>query len=178
MLVIERVILGNIESDPNGDNAMGPRHLLPILIAALLAVPLRPASAQTPCPVSPHVVRYPATGPRGNNDWYANADRTIWALFGWDFIDRGPKEPYPRAGYIATPKVLWYKPSEYPLTVTGRRIDGGAPPLLYDIGTDPRPRGPIQPSRIDFPTTGCWELDAKAGSSELRFVVLVKEDTQ
>ena len=157
---------------------MSLARLLLILLVAALGLLQPSASAQTPasaCPTSPHVVGYPAGGPRGNNDWYANADRTIWATFwGWDFVGHGPNEAYPRAGYVATRKVLWYKPTEYPLTVTGHRLDGAAPPLLYDMAADPRTQGPIQPSRVDFPTAGCWELDAKAGTSELRIVVQVK----
>lgn len=126
------------------------------------------------CPVSPHVIGYPAGGPSGDNDWYANADRTIWATFwGWDFV-RGPDKPDPKTGYVPGQKVLWYKPSDFLLPVIGRRMDGAASPLVYDISRDPRPRGAIQPSRIYFPTDGCWEVDAKAGNSGLRFVVLVK----
>lgn len=133
-----------------------------------------PNSLAGSCPVSSHVTGHPAGGPFGNNDWYANADRTIWATFwGWDFVRRGPDEPDPQTGYVPGHKVLWYKPSDSPLTVTGRRIDGNAPPLGYDIARDPRPRGPIQPSGIYFPTAGCWEIDAKAGRAELHLVVLV-----
>lgn len=149
-----------------------------IILVAALALWQGPASAPKPktaCATSPHVTGYPAGGPRGDNDWYANTDRTIWATFwGWDFVGHGPNEAYPRTGYVATRKVLWYKPTEYALTVTGRRLDGPAPPVLYDIANDPRPLGIIQASRIDFPTAGCWELDAKAGPSELRFIVQVK----
>jgi hypothetical protein len=133
--------------------------------------------SQSNCPVTPLVPDYPTGGPRVEHAWYANKDRTIWATFwGWDFVGHGPKEAYPREGYIATRKVLWYKPSDSPLTVTGRRLDGAAPPVLYDISRDSRPTGPMQPSRVDFPTAGCWELDAKAGSSKLRIVVQVKEE--
>ena len=151
-----------------------------LIFLFLLTTPLL---SQTPpaahgCPVSPHVVGYSAGGPRGNNDWYANANRTIWATFwGWDFVRRGPDEPDPKTSYVPGQKVLWYKPSEYPLMVTGRRIDGRAPALVYDISLDPRPAGPIQPSRVYFPTEGCWELRAKVGNSELIFVVLVKSPT-
>jgi hypothetical protein len=148
-----------------------------LLFVLFLTAPLlsQTSDAANGCPLSKHVIGYPTGGPRGDNDWYANSERTIWATFwGWDFVGRGPKENYPRAGYIATPKVLWYKPKEYPLSVTGRRIDGTAPPLLFDIANDPDPNRPIQPSRVDFPTAGCWELDAKAGVSELRLVVFVK----
>ena len=127
------------------------------------------------CPVSPHVTGHPPGGPTGNNDWYANADRTIWATFwGWDFVLRGADQLGSKRGQVPGQKVLWYKPSDSSLSVTGRRIDGKAPPLGYDISIDPRPSGPIQPSGIYFPTPGCWEIEAKASSAELRLVVLVK----
>jgi hypothetical protein len=139
---------------------------------------LSPTAGANGCPVTPHVADYPAGGPRGNGDWYANADRTIWATFwGWDFVRRGPDEPDPKTGYVPGQKVLWYKPNEYPITVTGRRIDTSAPPMVYDISIDPRTRGLIQPSRIYFPTNGCWEVNATAGTSELHFVVFVKSPT-
>ncbi len=162
-----------------GGNVMKPPWMLLILIAAFVAAPIQSVPKQTPhangaCPTSRYVIGYPAGGPRGDSDWYANDDRTIWATFwGWDFV-RGPDQPDPKTGYRPGHQVLWYKPSEYPITVTGRRIDGAAAPLVYDISFDPRPRGPIQPSHVYFPTAGCWEVDAKAGGSELRFVVLVK----
>jgi len=151
--------------------------LLLILIGALLAAPIQSAPALTAhssgCPVSLPVPDYPVGGPNASNAWYANADRTIWAFFwGWDFVLRGPDQPDPKTGYEPGQKVLWYKPAS-PLIVTGRRTDGAAPPLVY-TSRDPRPQGTMQASRIYFPTTGCWDVDAKAGSSELRFVVLVK----
>ena len=137
-----------------------------------------PAPAVNGCPVSRLVVEHPAGGPRVNNAWFANADRTIWATFwGWDFVRRGPDEPDPKPGYVPGQKVLWYKPADQALTVTGRRIDGAASPLVYDISRDPRPQGPIQPSRVYFPTAGCWGGNAKAGRAELSFVVLVRSAT-
>jgi hypothetical protein len=143
---------------------------LAFLIVSAYATSSAGALSQTPaandCPVSPRVAAYPAEGPEVSGDYYANADRTMWAtLGGWDFVLRG-------GGH----KVLWVKPSEYPIIVTGQRIDGAAPPLVYDT-PDPHRRDSIQPSSLEFPTAGCWEVDAKAGSSELRFVVQVKSTT-
>jgi len=153
-----------------------PRLLL--ILVAMLAAPIQSAFAQTSpagnCAITPHVAGYPAPGPRGDNDWYANSDRTIWASFwGWDFVRRGSDQPDPKTGYSPGQKVLWYKPAS-PLLVTGRRTDREAPPLVYDISTDPRPEGTMQASRVYFPTAGCWEIDAKASEAELRLVVLVK----
>jgi hypothetical protein len=129
------------------------------------------------CQVSSTVFEYPVGGPNVHNGFYANSERTIWATFwGWDFV-RGPDSPDPKTGYAPGQKVLWYKPTDQLLTVTGRRIDGAAAPLVYDISRDPRPRAPIQPSRVYFPASGCWEINAKAGTSELRIVVLVKDPT-
>jgi hypothetical protein len=91
-----------------GRTMMTPCKLL-VQVAALAAL-VQSAVAQTParndCLITRHVTGYPANGPRGNNDWYANADRTIWATFwGWDFV-RGPDEADPKTGYEPGQKVL------------------------------------------------------------------------
>src|ERR1700753_363592 len=87
------------------------------------------ASSVSGCPGSPRVADYPSGGPEVHNDWYANADRTIWATFwGWDFVRRGADKPDPKTGYVPGQKVLWHKPTDQPLTVVGRRIDGEAGP--------------------------------------------------
>jgi hypothetical protein len=162
---------------------MRPGHLLLMFSVAFYLAPAKLAPAQTSsnttnpsvsdCPVTPQVEAFPANGPRG--DWYVNADRTIWATFwGWDFVRRGPDVPDPRTGYRPGTKVLWIKPEQSPIIVTGHRLDGDAPPLQYSA-TDPDTARIIQPSGVYFPTAGCWEVDAKAGPSELHFVVLVKD---
>jgi hypothetical protein len=94
--------------------------------------------------------------------WYINADRTIWA--GWDAAScvSGQKGN----------KVLWIRPQGTQLRVTGRRLDADAPPLKVTIPCC-YPTG-FQASGLFFPTPGCWEVTAKAGSSELKFVTKVK----
>jgi hypothetical protein len=94
-----------------------------------------------------------------------NADRTIWA--GWDAVrmKAGPKGD----------KVLWIRPAGTQLTVAGRRLDGSAPPMK--ARTPCCYPGGFQTSRLWFPTEGCWEVVAKAGASELKFVTRVASET-
>lgn len=125
------------------------------------------------CPVTPLVTGHPAGTPTvTNNHWYANADRTIWVtFFGESSLRSVLSEPVnPVTAKPPGHKEVWYKPSHSLLTVTGRRIDGDAPPLVYNLSGS----RPIEPSDIDFPTAGCWQIEAKAGTAELRLVILVK----
>ncbi len=88
--------------------------------------------------------------------------RTIWAGFRYDGRQLA-------AGEV---KVLWLKPLGRRLFVSGRRLDGEAPPLVarlgccYDAGT-------VQPSTLVFPAPGLWQVAATAGSWHVRLVVRV-----
>ena len=106
--------------------------------------------------------RDPNADPFGPGPWYVNADRSIWA--GWF------------AGHWVSGskgnKVLWIRPQGTNLKVVGRRLDGdGAMTLTADMRCC-YPTG-FQASRVYFPTSGCWEVTATAGSSELKFVTKV-----
>jgi len=69
-------------------------------------------------------------------------------------------------------KVLWVRPRGTNLKVAGRRLDGDdAEELRVDIPCC-YPTG-FQASRVYFPTSGCWEVTAMAGDSELRFVTKI-----
>jgi hypothetical protein len=125
------------------------------------------------CPVTPLVTGHPAGTPSVSNDhWYANADRTIWVTFlGQSSLRSVLGEPVdPITSRALSHKEVWYKPSQSSLTVTARRIDRDAPPLVYNLSGS----GQIEPSDIEFPSAGCWQIEAKASTSELRVVVLVK----
>ncbi len=133
--------------------------------------PSQAAAAQGPtgimasatCSVSKAIRDEPPKDPNadrfGFGDWYVNADRTIWvAKNSW------------RAGRDGN-KVIWIRPAGTKLVVTGRRLDAAAPPLraTSDRGY---PTG-FTVTGLYFPTEGCWEITAKAGSKELRFVTEV-----
>lgn len=117
------------------------------------------------CPVTDAIwaepPRDPNADPFGMGPWYISADRTIWA--GWDAVRM-----------VACPegnKVLWIRPQGTQLTVSGRRLDANAGPASATIPCC-YPTG-FQASGLMFPTEGCWEISAKAGTSELTFVTRV-----
>jgi len=95
----------------------------------------------------------------GLGEWYVNADRTIWvAKNSWQAGSDGNK-------------VIWIRPAGTKLVITGRRLDAQAPPprATPDRGYP----GGFTVTFLYFPTSGCWEVIAKAGSKELRFVTEV-----
>jgi len=109
--------------------------------------------------------RDPGADPFGSGPWYVNADRTIWA--GADVVRT-------RAGKKGN-KVLWIRPAGAELTVSGRRLDASAPPMKATIPCC-YPTG-FQASGLAFPTEGCWEIVAVAGTSQLTFVTKVGSES-
>jgi len=62
------------------------------------------------------------------------------------------------------------------LTVTGRRIDSPAPPLLSDKtsnGSWTEQDQAFIVTGINFPTVGCWEITGHYENDELTFAVWV-----
>lgn len=106
-----------------------------------------PAAARPP---DAHIASFAAT-------WYRSLDGAIWAG---------------KAGhwYAGANKVLWVRPMGEQLHLAGHRLDGIAPPLVAELPAGYEAEG-YQPAGISFPTGGCWEVEARAGTSELRFVV-------
>jgi hypothetical protein len=72
-------------------------------------------------------------------------------------------------------KFFWLLAVDGPLTIEGRRLDGDAPRLRSAMPGGFVGRG-FQPSYLLFPTTGCWEVTAKANGSTLTFVTRVVTD--
>ena len=105
--------------------------------------------------------RDPNADPFGLGPWYVNADRSIWA--GWDAVRMvaGPKGN----------KVLWIRPQGTQLTISGRRLDANASPATATIPCC-YPTG-FQATGLAFPTEGCWQISAKAGTSALTFITRV-----
>ena len=112
--------------------------------------------ATSSCPVTPLK--------EADSPAYYNDDRTMSIIDtrGW------------RTGDIGV-KVHWIRPRGTTLSVTGHRLDGdnseslkATVPCCYSSY--------FQASRLYFPSRGCWEIMAKAGTSELRFVIDIRGD--
>ncbi|MGA9190685.1 MAG: hypothetical protein WBZ24_03050 [Anaerolineales bacterium] len=63
------------------------------------------------------------------------------------------------------------------LMISGRRLDDDSPPAFGEIPEGYGDTG-FQASAIVFPTPGCWEVTARAGAAQMRFVqkVVVQAD--
>lgn len=70
-------------------------------------------------------------------------------------------------------KFGWGRKRPGRLTITGRRLDGDAPPMRASI---PEGYGDIglQVTALVFPMPGCWEVTGHLGSGSLTFVILVE----
>jgi hypothetical protein len=91
----------------------------------------------------------------------------------WGWAPRGPGHPN------LTAKIFWgsvdfdyHRREDYDLKVTGRRIDGDAPPLVVDKVTNALfiPHAAML-TGVYVPTPGCWEIIGDYKGQELRFVV-------
>lgn len=70
-------------------------------------------------------------------------------------------------------KVFWVRQARGTLTVTGRRLDAPAAALKARILSGYGDIG-LQISGLTFPTAGCWQIDGRAGTGEVRIVVAVE----
>jgi hypothetical protein len=115
-------------------------------------------------PIRAEPLRDPKADPFGTGPWYVNADRSIWA--GGDAVRMVAGEK--------GNKVLWIRPQGTKLVVSGRRLDAEASPPKASMPCC-YPTG-FQASGLTFSTQGCWEISAKAWTSNLTFVTRVGPD--
>jgi hypothetical protein len=69
-------------------------------------------------------------------------------------------------------KFGWWRAVAGDLTVTGRRLDGPAPPAR-GVVPDGYGQSGFQASGVYFPTEGCWEITGEVGTTSLTFVTFV-----
>jgi len=69
-------------------------------------------------------------------------------------------------------KYGWWRKAAGHLTITGRRLDGPAPPLRSFV-SDGYGKIGFQSSGVTFPSEGCWQVTGKTAHTSLTFVTLV-----
>lgn len=148
-----------------------------VLLLILAAPVATDAHTQEPeCPASSLVnasaPRDQGADPIVSADWYINADRSIWAgpVPGGGWYARGVVWQATRQ--VKGQKTYWVRPAGEQLVVTGRRLDAASPPLEANIPCCFT--SGFQIVALHFPTAGCWEVSAKAGDHQLRFVTRVR----
>ena len=160
-----------------------------ISVVAFTAMCQRNSPEQRPvappsCPVTrPPAVPFTPPGERkmGDNDksfWLGT--EKLWIALPksgqvWGWLPRAPGGP------IWTQKIFWgtvdfdyHKKEDYDLKVTGRRLDGDAPPLLVDRVTNALSEpNDYMLTGVYVPTPGCWEITGNRRGQKLSFVVWV-----
>jgi hypothetical protein len=147
-----------------GARAVQPASLLTVASREHPSEPAGNGQTENICTVSETVTDRPPDDSHAssfaspNGTWYANEDRTLWAWW-WGRTSVGDY------------KVLWVRPVGANLAITGRRLDGDAPPLSARIPDGYRQT--FQATGITFPGAGCWQVEGTAGAARLTFVVRI-----
>ena len=140
--------------------------------------------APTSCPVTlPPPVPFTPPGEhemgKSDNSFWLGTEK-LWTTLRksgevWGWRPRAPGEPN------LTAKIFWgsvdfdYRRKEdYDLKVTGRRLDGDAPPLVVDRVTNALfvPNAAML-TGVYVPAPGCWEITGDRRGEKLSFVVWV-----
>lgn len=153
----------------------------------------QPSEAQASCPVTvPPTTPFTPPAPYQLDDddngfwigteklWTARPRSEVWISV--------PREPgHEQEVQPLTAKTFWASVdfnwrTEWPvtLTVTGRRLDGNAPPLLTMRATNAMVPGPTPTMLVGVyvPTPGCWEITGHYRGQNLSFVVWVNPAEQ
>jgi hypothetical protein len=119
-----------------------------------------PAACPVTKPVNDEHPKNPNTA-SFSRGWYVSADRLLWASASGPF-------------FVGGNKVLWERPGSS-VEISGKLLGGdakaaGAPTISGPQGYE---GSDYQASGVTFPAPGCWEVEARAASSVLDFVVYV-----
>lgn len=145
---------------PSSTNSKAPSH----------APPSGPISA---CPVTIPVVApdppVPAGALFGAASAYGNAGLWVGGLGEGGVLDLDPEPD----GYLGT-KFGWYRITLGKLEITGRRLDGADARPMRSHVPDGYGIGGFQPTGIDFPGEGCWEVTGRVAATTLMWVTYVR----
>lgn len=128
--------------------------------ATVAAAPSWIAACPVTTPALDEPPHDPKASPFGFGEWYINDKRTIW---------------FPRQDWLAKSgnKIILIRPAGVRLEISGRRLDESAPPLQVEGLISDSPGSSFKVIGMSVPAEGCWEITAKGGNDELRFVTTV-----
>jgi len=135
-----------------------------------------PASCPVTQPPQPPFAPPAPLAPFAGHFWHGSV--ALWTQSPADGIWQ--RLPQSDEGYGQ--KVLWWREGydwraepQPALTVTGRRLDGPAPPLVAPQATNAFAAeiGSAMLVGVIIPTTGCWELTGRYAGTALSFVIWV-----
>ncbi len=177
------LILGNQSGDhPAVGSGATPSPSLAAMATPSSTDPTAEAIPST-CPVTlpppTFVPATPAPGAAGSLTYFTYGTNDLWTKLpvtgNWAGL---PLEP--GQGYVQ--KIFWVSandqgPQMPDLTVTGRRLDAPAPPLLVSPSTnaDAPGLGPSMLVGVNFPTLGCWKISGTYKGHTLSFVIWVSQ---
>jgi hypothetical protein len=126
------------------------------------------------CPVTIPTAAPPEIGDQlfGSGSAHGNEDLWVGGLWPDGIIAVHWSSSFVAADGSIGMKFGWWRNVSGQLEITGRRLDGSAPPLHAGVPDGYGGTG-FQASGVSFPTEGCWELTGSVGSSSLTFVTLV-----
>jgi hypothetical protein len=104
----------------------------------------------------------------GSDSAYGNGKLWVGGLWRDGLMEVGSEFFGPNGGA----KFGWWRAVPGTLQITGRRLDGVAPPLRAHVPSGYGEMG-FQSSGIYFPTPGCWEVTGATTTTSLSFVTLV-----
>ena len=152
--------------------------LLVVGVSALVAaaLPFAPSSAsRAACAVTlPTTKSIASFGPSGFNYGTTKVRAQLWRgghLRAGILPDGGAMATISSDGSIDA-KQGWWRGVPGTLRISGRRIDGSAPPLRASVPSGYGPTG-FNPAGLTFPTVGCWKVTGKVGNAKLSYVVKV-----
>jgi hypothetical protein len=143
-----------------------------------------PNNPPATCPITraPNVLftppsPYPATPPSNYVGEFWHGTPELWTMLRPDATWSG----LPQSGVGYTQKIFWWRQGynmdaepNPKLTVTGKRLDEQAPPLVASSATNASADfGQAMLVGVDIPTLGCWEITGQYKGSELSFVVWI-----
>jgi hypothetical protein len=142
-------------------------------VAASSPRPVTMADAKR-CPVTlPRSAGPPGVSPGdffGSGASHGNGKLWVGGLWPRGVIHAGP-EFVAQDGSVGM-KFGWWRAATGKLQLTGRRLDGPAPPARAHVPAGYGDTG-FQASGVDFPTEGCWEVTGALPTTSLRFVTFV-----